>query len=303
MVDEVMGILRLEPGKRIWDATVGTGGHSEMILRRILPGGHLYCSDWDIESLEIATERLKKYGRDVDFFKADFKEIGMGTIDFPGNEIDGILIDLGLSSYQLASKDRGLSFSLDGPLDMRMDRHKTITASRIINDYDYQEIKRIFKEYGEEPRASIIARAVVTARQIKPIQTTSELRKLVVDAVGTGKMRSKIHPATLTFQALRIAVNGELEKLFEGLEGLVKLLRKGGRMVVISFHSLEDRIVKTLLRKLSSDCSCPPWFPVCRCSQKAQVIVLTSKPIQPSLAEVSRNVSSRSARLRALEKI
>jgi 16S rRNA (cytosine1402-N4)-methyltransferase len=284
--------LRIKPGRRYIDATVGGGGHARGILVASASDGKLLGMDADPMAVALAGEQLAEFGKRVILVQsnfADLEEVAMEHGFFP---VDGILLDLGLSSMQLETAGRGFSFQLDGPLDMRFDPSQTTTAADLVNSSPMEELAGILFRYGEEPQARRIARAIVAER---PVNTTRELAALVERTVGR---RRRLHPATRAFQALRMAVNEELECLAEALPQAVRLLVSGGRLTIISFHSLEDRLAKEFFRNEARDCLCPPEIPVCTCGHRATLGIVTKKPIRPSAEEVAANPRSRSARLR-----
>lgn len=301
MLHEAVDFLMPRPGGIYVDATVGGGGHAEEILARSSPDGILIGLDRDADAVQRSRQRLSVFGSRAVVRQADFRYIETVAAELGYNAVDGVLFDLGVSWFQLKSGERGFSFMLDGPLDMRMDRRLRLTAADLVNGLPLEGLKKIIKEYGEEPRAAFMARAIVNARRLGPITTTRRLAEIIEQAVPKGPRR--IHPATRTFQALRIAVNDELASLKHGLEGAIPLLRPKGRIVVISFHSLEDRIVKQVFREAMNPCICPGSMPVCMCGRRPSLKVLTKRPVLPSQKEVMRNPASRSARLRAAEKI
>ncbi len=271
---------------------MGGGGHARGILVASTPDGELLGIDADPLAVALAGERLAEFGGRVTLVQGNFADLEEIALEHGFSPVDGILLDLGLSSLQLEAAGRGFSFQLDGPLDMRFDPSRTTTAADLVNDLSVEELASILSRYGEEPQARRIARAIVAER---PINTTGELAALVKRTVGR---RRRIHPATRTFQALRIAVNEELECLAKALPQALGLLMPGGRLVVISFHSLEDRLVKKFFRRESRDCICPPEAPVCTCGHRATLGIVTRKPIRPSAEEVAANPRSRSAKLR-----
>ncbi|MGD2179235.1 MAG: 16S rRNA (cytosine(1402)-N(4))-methyltransferase RsmH [Anaerolineae bacterium] len=298
LLKQVIDGLAVEPGGRYIDATVGGGGHAYEVLAASFPDGVLLGLDRDLAALEAAGARLAGYGERLELVHSSFDHLAevAGARDFL--PVDGILLDLGLSSLQLADADRGFSFLVDGPLDMRFDTTSSdCTAADLINHMSPEELADILYRYGEERQSRRIARAIVEAR---PLQTTRELADVIEQAVG--RRRGRLHPATLSFQALRIAVNEELTALERALPQSVDLLMPGGRLVVIAFHSLEDRIVKRFMRRESRDCICPPELPICTCDHEATLSVITRKPIQPTAEEVRINPRSRSARLRIAER-
>jgi 16S rRNA (cytosine1402-N4)-methyltransferase len=296
--DEVIDGLQAERGGRFIDATVGGGGHASAILDASAPDGVLLGLDRDPAALDVASDRLARFGDRAQLVHASFarlKEV-VQAHGFAGerSRVDGILFDLGLSSLQLADAQRGFSFMADGPLDMRFDPTSgDPTAADLVNTLSEEELADILYHYGEERQSRRIAGAIVEAR---PLHTTGELVEVVEQAVG--RRRGRLHPATLTFQALRIAVNEELKALRAALSQAVELLAPGGRLAVIAFHSLEDRIVKRFMRRESKDCVCPPELPICTCDHQATLDVITRKPIRPTEEEVAANPRSRSARLR-----
>lgn len=298
MVQEVLTALAVRPGGRYIDCTVGGGGHAAAILAAAYPGGRLLAIDRDPDAIAAASQRLDAYRDMVELAEGNFADLAAIAEAHGWTEADGILFDLGLSSLQLADETRGFSFQVEAPLDMRFDPRQGLTAADIVNTYREEEIADILWRYGEERQSRRIARQIVRSR---PITTTSQLARLVEQAVGGA--RSRIHPATRTFQALRIAVNGELESLPAALQQAHGLLGMGGRLVVISYHSLEDRIVKQFIQRESRDCICPPGLPVCTCGHRASLRPVTRRALKPSPAEVALNPRSRSARLRAAERI
>ena len=297
LLNEAIEALRVQPGGRYVDCTVGEGGHAAAILEKSSPGGQLLAIDADPQAIAVARRRLLPYGKSALLVNDDFKNLEgiCSSLDF--HPVHGILFDLGLSSFQLGNRGRGFSFQLDAPLDMRFNPSEELTAATIVNTFPEQELATIIERYGEEHRSRQIARSIVASR---PLSTTLELATVVERAVG---IRGRIHPATRTFQALRIAVNQELDRLEEALKQALNLLGIGGRLVVISFHSLEDRMVKGYLREESQDCLCPPQTPVCVCGHTATLELITRKAITPSLDEIRANPRSRSAKMRVAERI
>ena len=292
LYQEVLRGLQVEPGGRYIDGTLGGGGHAAGILEKSSPAGRLLGIDADPTAIAISAERLVKYGPRVTLVNANFTRLAETAAQYGFRPADGVLFDLGLSSLQLASGERGFSFQLDGPLDMRFNSHQGKPASELVNKLSLPELADILHRYGEERRAQRIAQAIVAAR---PIHTTCQLAEVVAGAVSR---RGRIHPATRTFQALRIAVNDELSALSQALPQAVELLAPQGRLVVISYHSLEDRLVKRFYRQESQDCICPPEVPVCCCDHRATLEIVTKKPITPSEPELKANARCRSARLR-----
>ena len=292
LYQEVLKGLRIKPGGRYIDGTLGGGGHAAGILEKSSPAGQLLGIDADSRAVAISAERLAEYGLRVTLVNANFTRLAEIASQYRFRPADGILLDLGLSSLQLASGERGFSFQLEGPLDMRFNPHQGEPASELVNGLPTPELADILHRYGEERRARRIAQAIVAAR---PIHTTRQLAEVVARAVGR---RGKIHPATRTFQALRIAVNEELSALSQALPQAVELLAPQGRLVVISYHSLEDRLVKRFYRQESQGCICPPQVLVCCCDHRATLEILTKKPITPSELELEANPRCRSAKLR-----
>jgi 16S rRNA (cytosine1402-N4)-methyltransferase len=305
MLHESLTYLAVRPGGIYIDCTTGLGGHSEAIAKAMGPDGRLLCLDQDSEALEFARERLATYGSAVNFSHGNFRELDGIAREHGFDAVDGVLIDLGLSSFQLGTAERGFAFGLEGPLDMRMDRESDgVTAAEIVNNQDESSLTRLLQEYGEVRQARRIARAIVAAR---PLSTTWDLAKVVEQAVGGARDRTQIHPATQVFQALRILVNGELDSLDQALPRAHGLLNfgpnGGGRLVVISFHSLEDRRVKQYMQREATGCICPPKLPQCVCGHEPTLRLLTRKPIRAQADEVASNPRSRSAVLRAAERI
>lgn len=301
LVREVIELLRPQPGKRYLDGTLGGGGHSEELLRLSSPDGEVLGLDRDDDALEAARERLRRFDRRLIARQASFADAGGILREIGWQRVDGVILDLGISSHQIDSPERGFSFRAEAKLDMRMDRQQSLDAEQIVNTFPQGELERIFRDYGEEPRARRLARAIVDRRKTQPIKSTSELVRLVERVAGAG--RREHHPATQVFQALRIAVNQELQHLERFLENGYETLQPAGRMAIISFHSLEDRMVKTAFRKWNRGCVCPPRILQCRCGWSQKAKLLTKKPLVPSSAEIGSNPRARSAKLRAVERI
>jgi 16S rRNA (cytosine1402-N4)-methyltransferase len=301
LVREVSEFIKPEAGKRYLDGTLGGGGHTEKILIESSPTGQVLGLDVDDEALAAARARLAHFGARFISRQANFAAAKDILTELNWQAVDGAVLDLGVSSHHLDTPERGFSFRLSGRLDMRMDRRESLDAHEIVNRYSAAELERIFRIYGEEPRARRIAAAVVAARRRAPIERTDELAALIAQAKG-GRGGER-HPATQCFQALRIAVNRELDQLEGFLEDGHELLTPGARLVVISFHSLEDRLVKAAFRKWSRSCVCPPRAPVCTCGWSRKAKLLTPRPVTPSAAELEINPRARSAKLRAVEKI
>ena len=303
LLAECLEGLRIRKNGVYVDCTLGGGGHSYEIAKRLGPDGLLIGIDQDDDALAAASARLAEFPwfRAV---KANFAELAGVLRSFRLEGADGILFDLGVSSYQLDNKDRGFSYQADAPLDMRMDTSKGETAAELLARISHGELTRILRDYGEERFASQIASAILKAREKAPIETTSALRDIIVSAIPAGyAKREKQHPAKRSFQAIRIAVNNELGVAEEGIQAAIDCLNPGGRVCVISFHSLEDRITKTLFTKASAGCTCPKEFPVCVCGASPTLRVITKKPITATDAELEENPRARSAKLRIAEKL
>lgn len=301
---EVAKFLRPERGGFFLDGTLGLGGHAELLLQR--EGGlQLLGIDQDAQALEMARQRLKDYQDRINFFCCSFKDFDTALQELGWEYVDGALVDLGVSSLHLDSPERGFSFAKKGPLDMRMSSERDLkSAQELVNRTGFEELKDIILKYGEEPMAARIARAIIKAREKSPITDTLELAGIVAGAYpGKRRAQSRNHPATKTFQALRIAVNRELEELEIFLEKIVPCLRSGARLAVISFHSLEDRMVKWFFRREAKDCICPPEEVICKCGHERTLNILTKKPLQAEKEERDENPRSRSAKLRVAEKI
>lgn len=302
---EALELLAIDSNGAYVDATVGAGGHAVGIVAR-LDRGRLVALDLDPHAAQAARERLGHSPVQVDVVHADYREIEHVLRDLGIDRVDGVLFDLGLSSLQLADRSRGFGFQEDAPLDMRFDPAQELTAWQIINRYPEDKLVQVFRDYGQERWARRIAAEIVEARRQAPIETGAELATLIMDAVPKPAQRGffqgrDVHPATRVFQALRIEVNHELDNVRAGLEAAFDVLAPGGRLVVIAYHSLEDRIVKRFMKEKESDCVCPPDLPVCRCEKTRQAEIVAK--LTPSATEIERNPRARSARLRALEKI
>ena len=304
LVEEVMSTLAPAPGSLQIDATVGGGGHTERILEATDPDGRLLGLDADGAAIARVGQRLSRFGDRLVLRQANFRELGEVAPEAGFGEVDGLLFDLGLSSFQLADTDRGFGFRAGGPLDMRFDTSRGVPASELIATLDVDELTALFRRYGEEPFAPRIARAIAEARRTAPIATAEELAAVVERAAPRNAPgRRRVHPATRVFQALRIAVNEELDALQTALASAVELLRPGGRLVVLSYHSLEDRIVKRFFQAERRGCVCPPEAPVCVCGRNPRLRLVTRRSLTPSAEETSDNPRARSARLRAAERI
>lgn len=299
---EVLALLQPQPGERFVDGTLGGGGHAGLILEAIGPNGQLLGLDRDPEALQAAGRRLATFGDRVILRQGNFSEAARFVAELGWQGVDGMLLDLGVSSHQLDTGRRGFSFQTEAPLDMRMDPEAGMTAETAVNTLPEDELARIFREYGEERFARRIARRIVQVRVRQPLKTTLELAELVRGAVPGGHVPARIHPATRVFQALRIFVNDELDSLRHGLQQGLDLLRSGGRLAVISFHSLEDRIVKQTFRREAHPCTCPPSLPICSCGRQPRIELLTRKGVRAGEAEVADNPRARSAVLRAVRR-
>ena len=301
LLNEVLDGLDIKPDGIYVDGTVGGAGHSGEIAKRLGDDGKLYCFDQDAEALSVATERLKPYGDKVTLIRNNFENAVSDLIQRGVAGADGILLDLGVSSYQLDNAERGFSYRYDAPLDMRMDKDNPISAYTIVNEYSETEIFHIIRDYGEEKFAKNIAKKIVQARQDKAIETTFELNEIIKAAIPA-RMRQDGHPSKRSFQAIRIACNRELDVLEEAIEPMTDFLKPGGRLCIISFHSLEDRIVKDTFRRLESPCTCPPNFPQCVCGKVSKGRVVSRKAITATEEELSENNRSKPAKLRIFEK-
>ena len=305
LVEEVMSMLAPAPGSLHIDATVGGGGHTERILEATNPDGRLLGLDADGAAIARVDGRLRpRFGDRLVLRRANFRELRTVAPDAGFAAVDGLLFDLGLSSFQLADAERGFGFRTGGPLDMRFDTSRGVPAAELLATLDMRELTALFKRFGEEPQAGRIARAIVASRSTAAVETAEDLASLVERvAPGNPRVRRRIHPATRVFQALRIAVNAELDALAEGLAAAVDLLRPGGRLVVLSYHSLEDRIVKRFFAAERRGCVCPPELPVCVCGRNPRLRLVTRPSLTPTDAEIATNPRARSARLRAAERL
>jgi 16S rRNA (cytosine1402-N4)-methyltransferase len=304
LAEEVMSMLAPAPGSLQIDATVGGGGHTERILEATDPDGRLLGLDADGAAIARVDRRLRsRFGGRLVLRRANFRELATVAPAAGFDAVDGALFDLGLSSHQLADVDRGFGIRTGGPLDMRFDTSRGVPAAELLATLDAAELTALFRRFGEEPQAARIARAIVAARKAAPIATAEELADLVARVAPGNPRRRRIHPATRVFQALRIAVNEELDALQDGLAAAVDLLRPGGRLVVLSYHSLEDRIVKRFINAERRGCVCPPELPVCVCGRNPRLRLLTRPSLAPTPAEIAANPRARSARLRAAERL
>lgn len=303
LLNETVDSLNIKPDGVYVDCTLGGAGHSNLIASRLSEKGRLIGIDRDEFALGKAKERLAKYGERIVLLHTNFSE-GAEKIKSAGfDRIDGVVADLGVSSFQLDDATRGFSYMNDAPLDMRMDRTQPFTAYDVVNTYSERELAKIIDMYGEERYASSIARKIVKYREEKSIETTNELSEIIKSGIPAKNKADGPHPAKRTFQAIRIEVNGELDIIADTINNFFPMLNEGGRMAIITFHSLEDRIVKHTFLDKTVGCTCPPDFPVCVCGKKAEGRVITKKPIVPSDEELSENPRSRSAKLRVIEKI
>jgi 16S rRNA (cytosine1402-N4)-methyltransferase len=303
LLQETMEALAVRPGGTYIDCTVGGGGHAAEILRRSSPDGRLIGLDQDENALRAAGDRLAPFGDRVTLVRTNFEHVADVADRLGLGAADGVLMDIGVSSHQFDEGERGFSYHHDAPLDMRMDRTRPLTAAVLVNEWEEEEIARVIREYGEERWASRIAQFIVRARRQRPIETTGQLVEIIKAAIPASARREGGHPARRTFQAIRIAVNDELGALERGLEGALRVLRPGGRLAVITFHSLEDRIVKQTFARWAKPCTCPPDLPVCVCGKAPLAEPVTRKPVRASGAEVKANPRSRSATLRAVVKL
>ena len=284
------------------DGTIGGAGHAEEVCKRLSGSGRLIGIDQDADAIEAARSRLIQYKDRVTILRGNYCNLTEMLEQEGIQSVDGILLDLGVSSHQLDDAERGFTYREDVPLDMRMDRRQALSAREVVNDYDEKELYRIIRDYGEERYARNIARHICRARQEQPIATTGQLTEIIRASIPVKARAAGGHPAKRTFQAIRIEVNRELEVLQDSLEGMIDFLNDGGRICVITFHSLEDRIVKNIFRKAENPCTCPPDFPVCVCGKKPKGIVVTRKPVVPSEEEMKTNTRSKSSKLRVFER-
>ena len=303
LFQEIMEIMAPKQGELFVDCTLGGGGHSRGFLERSGPDGYLIGIDQDTEALEAARQNLSAYSERVTYVHSNYSQLDEILNLYAPEGVDGILFDIGVSSHQLDEKGRGFSYMQDAPLDMRMDQEQILDAWHVVNTYKEEELVRILKEYGEERWAKRIAKSIVEFSRNKSIDTTGELVDIIKRAIPKGAREEGSHPAKRTFQAIRIEVNDELGVLERTIAVAVKHLKKGGRLGIISFHSLEDRIVKEQFRYFASDCVCPPELPFCQCDKVSEVEILTRKPVTASLEELELNSRAKSAKFRAVKKI
>ncbi len=301
LLDETIESLNIKEDGIYVDGTLGGGGHSYEILKRLGPKGRLIGIDQDEDAIKAASERLKEFEDKLTIVKSNYCNIKQVLEDLNIEKVDGILLDIGVSSYQLDNLERGFSYKSDAPLDMRMDKSASLSAKEVINEYDETELFKVIKNYGEEKFAKNIAKHIARARKEKAIETTGELIEIIKAAIPA-KLQTGGHPAKRTFQAIRIEVNKELEVLENTIDTMIDFLKDGGRLSIITFHSLEDRIVKNKFRDNEDPCTCPKDFPVCVCGKKSKGKVITRKPIVPSDTEIAENKRAKSSKLRVFER-
>ena len=298
MLEEVIKGLDIKPNGIYVDGTLGGGGHSYEIAKRLVSGGRLIGIDQDEAAIKAAGARLSEFGDRVTVVRSNYAQMVSVLQSLGIEQVDGILLDLGVSSHQLDNAERGFSYMEDAPLDMRMDRRQEKTARDIVNYYSQADLTRIIRDYGEDKFAAKIAAKIIDFRENKPVETTGELAEIIKSAIPVKYRLTGGHPAKRTFQAIRIELNRELGVLEESIEGMLDVLSDGGRMAVITFHSLEDRIVKSAFKKAESSCTCPPDFPICVCGKKSKGYVASRKPLIPSDEETERNPRAKSSKLR-----
>lgn len=304
LLEETIASLNIRPDGIYVDGTLGGGGHAGEVLKRLGEGGRLIGIDQDADAIEAAARHLEEFGDKLTIVRSNYEKIAEVLSELGVGRVDGIYLDLGVSSYQLDTAERGFTYrEEDAPLDMRMDQRKTETAKHIVNGYTESELFHIIRDYGEDRFAKNIAKHIVRARQEKEIETTGELIKIIKAAIPAKVRATGGHPAKRTFQAIRIELNRELAVLEQSIDTMIDLLAPGGRLSIITFHSLEDRIVKNRFRVNENPCTCPPDFPVCMCGKKSKGRVVTRKPILPTEEELSENSRAGSAKLRVFEKI
>ncbi|MCR4738774.1 MAG: 16S rRNA (cytosine(1402)-N(4))-methyltransferase RsmH [Lachnospiraceae bacterium] len=301
LLKEVIEYLDIRPEGTYVDGTLGGGGHSYEILKHLDAAGRLIGIDQDEAAIAAAGERLKDFQNKI-LVRDNYRNIRNVVLGNHVGKVDGIILDLGVSSYQLDTPNRGFSYKEDAPLDMRMDQRSEKTAYDIVNGYSYEELLRVIRDYGEEPFAANIAKNIVRIREEAPIRTTVELAEIIKNSLPAKARNKKGHPAKQTFQAVRIELNEELEVLKDSMDTMIDLLNEGGRLCIITFHSLEDRIVKSKFKEAEDPCICPKNFPVCVCGRKPKGRVVTRKPVLPSKEEMEENHRSKSAKLRVFEK-
>ena len=302
LLDETIESLNIKPNGIYVDGTLGGGGHSYEIAKRLTDGGRLIGIDQDEDAIRAAKERLSEFADRVTIVRDNYCNMPKVLDELGISKVDGILLDIGVSSYQLDEAESGFTYKQDAPLDMRMDQRQEMTAKDIVNGYSEEDLYRIIRDYGEDKFAKNIAKHIVQARQIKPVETTFELDEIIKAAIPMKFRATGGHPAKKTFQAIRIELNRELEVLDESIDAMTDLLNDDGRLCIITFHSLEDRIVKTRFRKNENPCTCPPDFPVCVCGKKPKGKVITRKPIVPDEEELEENKRAKSSKLRVFER-
>ena len=301
LLNETIDGLNIKPDGIYVDGTLGGGGHAYEVCRRLGEKGSIVGIDQDAAAIEAASARLKDFGEKVTIVRSNYCDMKSKLHELGIDKVDGIVLDLGVSSYQLDTAERGFSYREDAPLDMRMDTRQKMTARDIVNDYTEADLYRVIRDYGEDKFAKNIAKHIVQARAVKPVETTAELSEIIRASIPMKFQKKSGHPAKRTFQAIRIELNRELDVLRDSLDDMIDLLNPGGRLCIITFHSLEDRIVKSAFRKNENPCTCPPDFPVCVCGKKSKGSLLTKKPILPSEEELEYNSRSKSAKLRIFE--
>jgi 16S rRNA (cytosine1402-N4)-methyltransferase len=302
LLNETIEGLNIKPDGIYVDGTLGGGGHSFEVCKRLGAKGSIIGIDQDAAAIEAASNRLKDFGEKVTIVRSNYCDMKSRLRELGVDKVDGIILDLGVSSYQLDTAERGFSYREDAPLDMRMDTRQTMTARDIVNDYSEMELYRVIRDYGEDKFAKNIAKHIVIARGKEPIETTGQLTEVIRAAIPMKYQKKSGHPAKRTFQAIRIELNRELEVLRDSLDDMIDLLNPGGRLCIITFHSLEDRIVKSAFKKNENPCVCPPDFPVCVCGKVSKGSIVTRKPILPSEEEMEHNSRSKSAKLRIFER-
>ena len=302
LLEETIEGLDIKPDGIYVDGTLGGAGHAGEVCRKLSAKGRFIGIDQDQDAIIAASERLAPY-KQATIIRSNYCDMVQELAARGIYKVDGILLDLGVSSYQLDNEERGFTYRVDAPLDMRMDQRQTQTAGDIVNGYEEKELYRIIRDYGEDKFAKNIAKHIVAARQVKPITTTGELTEIIRESIPMKMQVKSGHPAKRTFQAIRIELNRELDVLRDSLDGMIDILDDGGRLCIITFHSLEDRIVKTIFRKNENPCTCPSDFPVCVCGKKSKGKVITRKPILPGETEMEENPRSKSAKLRIFERV
>lgn len=303
LLDEVIEGLNIKPDGIYVDGTLGGAGHSYEIAKRLSDKGRLIGIDQDEDAIKAASERLKEFGNRVTIIRDNYSNMPAVLKELGIERVDGVLLDIGVSSYQLDNPERGFTYREDAPLDMRMDKRSSFSAKELVNEYSREDLIRVLRDYGEERNAARIADSIIRTRADHPIETTGELAKIVEGSIPAKFRYNGGHPAKQTFQAIRIEVNGELTVLEESIDAIIDLLTGSGRLCIITFHSLEDRIVKSRFKGNVDRCICPPQFPVCTCGRKPKGRLITSKPIVPSDEEIDRNRRAKSSKLRIFERI